>query len=60
MIMCRKYALLLIFTSTLDERRGGGGGSGRFAQVCIPEAEVSNVTWEESVTHSTSGAYALL
>lgn len=42
MIMCRKYALLLILHPRSVR---GGGGMGQVCTGCIPEAEVSNVTW---------------
>lgn len=53
MMMCWKYELLLIL-GLCSER-----GIGQVCTGCIPNADISNVTWWESMTHFTSGSFAL-
>lgn len=56
MMMCWKYGLLLIL------RLCSGGGSGARRHRSHTEAlraDIPNVTWNESMTHFTSGGFAL-
>lgn len=60
-MMCRKYEVLLILTSTLEGWwwRWWKEGIGQVCAGRIPSADISNVTREESMTHFTSGGFAL-